>query len=56
MMSWDEQGNSDFSEEFREIMDLDIVEMTRRLNILLRDRETISSEIDDITMLGFEIL
>lgn len=56
IMDFDKERNSNFGEEFCKIKDLDIVEMTKSLNILARDQENISSEIDDITIIGFEVL
>ena len=52
----DREGNSNFREEFCGIKDLDIVEMMKNLNIHVQDQKNISSEIDDITIIGFEIL
>ena len=42
--------------EFCEIKDLDIDEMMRNLNELVQNRENISSEVDDITIIGFELV
>ncbi|HEW78467.1 MAG TPA: serine/threonine-protein phosphatase [Phycisphaerales bacterium] len=52
---FDDQAGFNFSEEFCEIKDLPIVEMTDRLNILVQSREIDISEVDDITIVGLEI-
>ncbi len=45
-----------FSEEFREIIDQPIVEMMDKFSVLVQNKETGPSEIDDITAVGLEIL
>ena len=45
-----------FSEEFREIMGQPIVEMMDKFSVLVRNKGTGPSEIDDVTAVGLEIL
>jgi len=45
-----------FSEEFREIIDQPIVEMMDKFSVLVQNKETGPSEIDDVTAVGLEIL
>jgi len=45
-----------FNEEFREIKDLPIVEMMDRLNTLAQNRKVDPSEVDDITVVGLQML
>ena len=45
-----------FSEEFCKIKDLPIVEMTDKFNTLIQNQEIKPSELDDVTMVGLEIL
>ena len=54
--SFSNQGRFDFDEEFCKATDLPIVETIDSLNALMKNREIESSEIDDITLLGLEIL
>lgn len=54
--SFDDQGQFNFYEEFTKITDLPIVEVMDSFNALMKNREIASSEIDDITLLGLEIL
>jgi sigma-B regulation protein RsbU (phosphoserine phosphatase) len=54
--SFDDQGHFDFYEEFCKTTDLPIVEALDSLNILMKNREIAPSEIDDMTLLGLEIL
>jgi serine phosphatase RsbU (regulator of sigma subunit) len=54
--SFSNQGRFDFDEEFCKATDLPIVEAIDSLNALMKNREIESSEIDDITLLGLEIL
>jgi len=46
----------DFSDEFREITGRPIVEMMDRLSVLVQNKKTSPSEIDDVTAVGLEIL
>jgi len=45
-----------FSEEFCEMIDLHIVEMMNRFHTLMQNRKVEPSEIDDITVVGLQIL
>jgi sigma-B regulation protein RsbU (phosphoserine phosphatase) len=54
--SFNDQGRFDFYEEFCKITDLPIAEVMDSFNALMKKREIESSEIDDITLLGLEIL
>ena len=54
--SFNNQGRFDFCEEFCKATDLPIVEVMDSLNAIMKNREIESSEIDDITLLGLEIL
>ena len=54
--SFNDQGRFDFYEEFCKATDLPIVEVMDSLNAIMKNREIESSEIDDITLLGLEIL
>jgi len=45
-----------FTEEFCRVKDLTVVEMMDQFNTLIQTQELAPSEIDDITMLGLEIL
>jgi sigma-B regulation protein RsbU (phosphoserine phosphatase) len=54
--SFNDQGSFDFHEEFCKAADQPIVEVVRSLDALRANREIESSEIDDITVLGLEIL
>jgi len=53
---FDDTTGFNFNEEFCEIKDLPIVEMFDRLNMLAQDKEIDSSEVDDVTAVGLEIL
>jgi serine phosphatase RsbU (regulator of sigma subunit) len=53
---FDDVTGLNFNEEFREISDLPIVEMFDRLNMLAQNKEIDSSEVDDVTAIGLEIL
>ena len=53
---FNDSAGLNFTEEFCKIKDLPIVEMTEKLNILLQDQKNTSSQIDDITTVGLEIL
>jgi len=54
--SFNDQGHFGFYEEFCEATKLPIVEVMDSFNTLMKTREIESSEIDDITLLGLEIL
>lgn len=54
--SFNDQGQFNFYEEFCKITDLPIVEVMDSFNALMKNREIASAEIDDITLLGLEIL
>jgi len=51
-----DQSGFHFSKDFCEIKDLPIAEMTERLNKLAEKQKSNSTEIDDITTVGLEIL
>jgi phosphoserine phosphatase RsbU/P len=53
---FDEQGRFNFADEFRQIMDSPIVEVMDTLNARVQSQELEPSEVDDITMVGLEIL
>jgi sigma-B regulation protein RsbU (phosphoserine phosphatase) len=53
---FDDQTGFGFSEEFCEVKDLSVVEMMDRLNTIAHNQKIEPSEIDDITMVGLEIL
>lgn len=53
---FDDATGFGFSEEFLELRDLSIVEMMDRLNTIAHNQKIEPTEIDDITMVGFEIL
>ncbi len=52
----DSQSGSGFSREFYELKDQSIIDMTDKLNMLAQTRQTDPSEVDDITIVGLEIL
>ncbi|MDD5457885.1 MAG: SpoIIE family protein phosphatase [Phycisphaerae bacterium] len=52
----DENGNCHFREEFCQIKDTNIVEMMQSLNISIKSMKENSSDNDDITVVGFEVL
>ena len=54
--SFNDQGHFEFHEEFCKTTDLPIVEFIDSLNTLLKSQEIASSEIDDMTLLGLEIV
>ncbi len=54
--SFNDQGHFEFYEEFCKTMDLPIVEAMDSLNTLMKNQEVAPFEIDDITLLGLEIL
>ena len=49
-------AHCDFREEFREIIGRPIVEMMDKFSVLVQNKETNLSEIDDVTAVGLEIL
>ena len=53
---FDDQGRFDFNEKFHELKDLPVDEMVNSLNGLFQNQEIESSRIDDITLIGLEIL
>jgi len=53
---FDDHGGFNFGEGFCKIKDLPIREMTDSLNALAQNQQIDSSEVDDITMVGLEIL
>jgi sigma-B regulation protein RsbU (phosphoserine phosphatase) len=53
---FDDQAGFDFSEEFCKVKDLPVVEMIDEFNTLMQDQEVEPPDIDDITMIGLEIL
>ncbi len=53
---FDDQAGFGFSEEFCEVKDLPVVEMLDKLNTIAHNQKIEPSEVDDITMVGFEIL
>jgi len=54
--SFDELTGFNFDEEFCETKDLPIIEMFEKLNTLAQNKKIAPSEIDDITIVGLEIL
>ena len=54
--TFDDQGGFNYSEEFCEIKDLPIIELTDRFNALVKKQTVKPLEIDDITTVGMEIL
>ncbi len=54
--SFNDQARFEFNEEFCQIMDSPIVEVMDSIQALMKNREIESSEIDDITLLGLEVL
>ena len=53
---FDDKTGFGFSEQFYEIKDLSVVEMMDRLNTIAHNQKIEPSEIDDITIVGLEIL
>ena len=53
---FDDQGGFDFNEEFHKLEDSPIDEMVDSLNALFQNQEIESSRIDDVTLMGLEIL
>ena len=54
--SFDDNTGFQFAEEFSRIMNLPIVEMRDRFRELTQSQEIDPAEVDDITMIGFEVL
>lgn len=54
--SFDGVAGFKFTEEFRRIKDLPVVEMMDQFNTLAQTQKLTPSEVDDITMVGLEIL
>jgi serine phosphatase RsbU (regulator of sigma subunit)/DNA-binding NarL/FixJ family response regulator len=52
----DEEENFNLRKGFCEIKDLGIVEMVNNLNILIQERKITSTEVDDVTIVGLEVL
>ncbi len=53
---FNDQTGFGFSEDFWEVKDLSVVEMVDRLNTVAHNQKIEPSEIDDITIVGLEIL
>jgi len=53
---FDDQGGFSFNEEFHRLTDLPVVEMVDSLNALFQGQEIEPSRVDDITLVGLEIL
>lgn len=53
---FDDQGGFDFNEEFHKLEDLAIDEMVDALNMLFQTQEIEPSRVDDVTLIGLEIL
>lgn len=54
--SFDDQADFGFTEAFCQIKDLPVTEMMERLNTLAQNRQVDPAQIDDITVVGMEIL
>ena len=54
--SFDDLTGFHFTNEFRELKDLPIVEMMDRFNTLAQNQTIDPSEVDDITAIGFEVV
>ena len=52
---FDDTTGFGFTEEFLQVKDLPIVEMMDKLNTIAHNQKISPSEIDDITIVGFEI-
>ncbi len=52
----DKMDNLNFKEEFHKIKDLPIVEIINNLNVLSKSTKIASSGVDDITIVGLEVL
>jgi len=53
---FDDKTGFGFSEQFYEIKDSSVVEMMDRLNTIAHNQKIEPSEVDDITIVGLEIL
>jgi len=53
---FDDRGGFNFNDEFCRIKDLPMVEMVDVLNARIQNQESVPSEVDDITMVGLDIL
>jgi len=53
---FDDQGRFNFDDDFLRTTELPIAAMTDAFNALMKNREIQASEIDDITLLGLDIL
>jgi serine phosphatase RsbU (regulator of sigma subunit) len=53
---FDDQGHFNFNEEFHKLKDLPIDKMVSSLNALFQNQEIESSRVDDVTLIGLEIL
>jgi sigma-B regulation protein RsbU (phosphoserine phosphatase) len=53
---FDDQGGFNFNEDFRKLEDLPVEEMVNSLNALFATQEIEPSRVDDVTMIGLEIL
>jgi len=54
--NFDDLTGFHFTSEFREIENLPIVEMMDRFNMLAQNQQIDPAEVDDITMIGFEVV
>jgi hypothetical protein len=54
--SFDDLTGFHFTQEFCEIRDMPIIEMMDRFNTLAQNQNTDSTEVDDITTLGLEVI
>jgi sigma-B regulation protein RsbU (phosphoserine phosphatase) len=54
--SFDEAGNFNYTESFRQLVHLPIAEMLEKFNHLIQSQGVKPSGVDDITMVGLEIL
>lgn len=53
---FDDQGGFDFNEDFHELEDLPVEDMMEALNGFFQSQEIDPSRVDDVTVVGFEIL
>ena len=54
--SYDELTGHEFKQEYHEIKDLHLDDMIEKLNVVIRNKKIKASEIDDITLIGLEIV
>ena len=54
--SYDELTGHEFKQEYHEIKDLHLDEMIEKFNVVIRNKKIKASEIDDITLIGLEIV